>query len=93
MEHNQLHGSASMEDTTREVQFFFPVEQTVAVIKPSATDQRGICGRGVGGGGEQLDGDHLHWVLTIQGVVTHISPVEEAFVTGSQSLDHLSFLS
>jgi len=84
VEHNQLHGSASTEDTTREIPFFFPVEQTVAVIKPSAIDQKGMCVCGWEGGGEQLDGDHLQWVLTIQGVVTHILPVEEAFVTRSQ---------
>lgn len=38
--HNGLHGSTSSEDVTKEVQFFFPVEQTVAVIKPGIYDNK-----------------------------------------------------
>ena len=41
--HNTLHGSASVEEATKEVQFFFPVQQTVAVIKPTALDEKGTC--------------------------------------------------
>ncbi|XP_066544492.1 thioredoxin domain-containing protein 6 isoform X2 [Amia ocellicauda] len=33
---NQLHGSGSSEDAARELSFFFPQEQTLAVIKPDA---------------------------------------------------------
>ncbi|KAL3853950.1 hypothetical protein ACJMK2_013244 [Sinanodonta woodiana] len=33
---NQLHGSSSAADAEKELKFFFPVEQTVAVIKPDA---------------------------------------------------------
>ena len=38
---NQLHGSETVEDADRELQFFFPPEQTVAVIKPSALSEKG----------------------------------------------------
>nr|XP_061799470.1 thioredoxin domain-containing protein 6-like [Nerophis lumbriciformis] len=38
--HNQLHGSYSTEEASREISFFFPVQQTLAVIKPDAVDQR-----------------------------------------------------
>uniref|UniRef100_A0A674MCT2 Nucleoside diphosphate kinase B n=1 Tax=Takifugu rubripes TaxID=31033 RepID=A0A674MCT2_TAKRU len=33
---NQLHGSASQEEADREISFFFPQQQTLAVIKPDA---------------------------------------------------------
>ncbi|XP_051937428.1 thioredoxin domain-containing protein 6 [Hippocampus zosterae] len=36
---NQLHGSQSIEEASREISFFFPVQQTLAVIKPDAVDQ------------------------------------------------------
>ncbi|KAM9851198.1 thioredoxin domain-containing protein 6 [Aulostomus maculatus] len=36
---NQLHGSASDEDATREISFFFPTQQTLAVIKPDASQE------------------------------------------------------
>ena len=38
---NALHGSSSVEDATKEIQKFFPVENTVAVIKPSAMTEKG----------------------------------------------------
>ncbi|XP_077437101.1 thioredoxin domain-containing protein 6-like [Vanacampus margaritifer] len=36
---NQLHGSQSTEEASREISLFFPVQQTLAVIKPDAVDQ------------------------------------------------------
>ena len=45
--HNTLHGSSSVEEANKEVQYFFPVEQTVAVIKPTALTEKGEW-RGVG---------------------------------------------
>uniref|UniRef100_A0ACB8FTT9 Uncharacterized protein n=1 Tax=Sphaerodactylus townsendi TaxID=933632 RepID=A0ACB8FTT9_9SAUR len=33
---NQLHGSSTTNDAEKELEFFFPVEHTLAVIKPSA---------------------------------------------------------
>lgn len=33
---NQLHGSSTAEQAAMELEFFFPVENTLAVIKPSA---------------------------------------------------------
>ncbi|XP_070694621.1 thioredoxin domain-containing protein 6 [Pempheris klunzingeri] len=36
---NQLHGSASHEEAEREIDFFFPKQQTLAVIKPDATEE------------------------------------------------------
>lgn len=36
---NQLHGSASSEEAEREIEFFFPKEQTLAVIKPDAMEE------------------------------------------------------
>lgn len=38
---NQLHGSDTAEGAAQEINYFFPPEQTVAVIKPSAFDERG----------------------------------------------------
>ena len=38
---NALHGSASVEDATKEIQKFFPVENTMAVIKPNAMTEKG----------------------------------------------------
>lgn len=38
---NQLHGSDSAESAAQEINYFFPPEQTVAVIKPSAFSERG----------------------------------------------------
>ncbi|XP_054471652.1 thioredoxin domain-containing protein 6 [Anoplopoma fimbria] len=36
---NQLHGSESHEEAEREINFFFPKQHTLAVIKPDAMDQ------------------------------------------------------
>ncbi|XP_041807216.1 thioredoxin domain-containing protein 6 [Chelmon rostratus] len=36
---NQLHGSASHEEAEREISFFFPKKQTLAVIKPDAMEE------------------------------------------------------
>ncbi|XP_023154796.2 LOW QUALITY PROTEIN: thioredoxin domain-containing protein 6 [Amphiprion ocellaris] len=36
---NQLHGSASREDAEREINFFFPKQRTLAVMKPDATEE------------------------------------------------------
>ena len=38
---NQLHCSDSAESAAREINYFFPPEQTVAVIKPNAFTERG----------------------------------------------------
>lgn len=40
--HNPLHGSATQEEAEREIQYFFPKEKTLAVIKPSAIDEKGL---------------------------------------------------
>ncbi|XP_015666653.1 thioredoxin domain-containing protein 3 [Protobothrops mucrosquamatus] len=37
---NQLHGSANMNEATKELQFFFPVQNTMALIKPSAFEEK-----------------------------------------------------
>lgn len=39
---NQLHGSSSVEDATKEVEYFFPTEHTLGVIKPNALSEKGI---------------------------------------------------
>lgn len=39
---NQLHGSSSVEDATKEVEYFFPTEHTLGVIKPNALNEKGI---------------------------------------------------
>ncbi|XP_025759882.1 thioredoxin domain-containing protein 3 homolog isoform X5 [Oreochromis niloticus] len=36
---NQLHGSGSREEAEREISFFFPKQQTLAVIKPDAMEE------------------------------------------------------
>lgn len=36
---NQLHGSTSQEEAEREISFFFPQQQTLAVIKPDAMQE------------------------------------------------------
>ncbi|XP_061827488.1 thioredoxin domain-containing protein 6 [Nerophis lumbriciformis] len=36
---NQLHGSESVEEAYREITFFFPVQQTLAVIKPDTMEE------------------------------------------------------
>lgn len=38
---NQLHGSDSPKSAEKELNFFFPMEQTVAVIKPDAFGTKG----------------------------------------------------
>lgn len=41
---NPLHGSDSPEAAAKEIQQFFPVQSTVAVIKPEVEpDKRGNC--------------------------------------------------
>lgn len=41
---NPLHGSDSSETAEKEIQQFFPVQSTVAVIKPDIEpDKRGLC--------------------------------------------------
>lgn len=37
---NPLHGSASSEEVEKDMKFFFPVEHTLAVIKPSAMTEK-----------------------------------------------------
>ncbi|XP_051998027.1 thioredoxin domain-containing protein 6 isoform X3 [Xyrauchen texanus] len=39
---NQLHGSGSPEEAEREIRFFFPTEQTLAVIKPDTEHREEI---------------------------------------------------
>lgn len=39
---NMLHGSDSEETAKRELEFFFPMEQTVAMIKPDAYGTKGL---------------------------------------------------
>ncbi|CAI7994440.1 Thioredoxin domain-containing protein 3 homolog [Geodia barretti] len=38
--HNPLHGSATLEEAEKELQYFFPKEKTLAIIKPNAIDSR-----------------------------------------------------
>ena len=38
---NPLHGSSSREEVERDMKFFFPVEHTLAVIKPTAMSEKG----------------------------------------------------
>lgn len=38
---NQLHGSDSKDSAGRELELLFPVEQTLAAIKPDAFERRG----------------------------------------------------
>jgi len=38
---NQLHGAASEEHAEKEILYFFPVEQTFAIIKPDAYENKG----------------------------------------------------
>ena len=38
---NQLHGSSSVEDASKEVEYFFPKEHTLGVIKPNAISEKG----------------------------------------------------
>lgn len=54
---NQLHGSASSEEAEKEIGFFFPKEQTLAVIKPdTAEEHRGTVASHVRG----VYNDFLH---------------------------------
>ena len=39
---NMLHGSDTTQKAQEELEFFFPVQQTVAVIKPDAYENKGI---------------------------------------------------
>ena len=43
VEMNQIHGADTEEAAQKEIDFFFPVQQTVAVIKPEAYENRGWC--------------------------------------------------
>ncbi|XP_063777889.1 thioredoxin domain-containing protein 6 isoform X2 [Pseudophryne corroboree] len=36
---NQLHGSSTLDEAEKEIQFFFPVERTLAAIKPDALEE------------------------------------------------------
>ena len=38
---NMLHGSDSEEQAQKEIEYFFPMEQTIAVIKPDAYGTKG----------------------------------------------------
>ena len=38
---NQLHGSSSVDDASKEVEYFFPEEHTLGVIKPNAINEKG----------------------------------------------------
>jgi len=38
---NQLHGSDTDEQADKEILYFFPIEQTVALIKPDAYENKG----------------------------------------------------
>ena len=38
---NQLHGSDSEGGAKKDFEFFFPMQQTVAVVKPSAINEKG----------------------------------------------------
>lgn len=38
---NPLHGSSSKEEAEKDMKFFFPVERTLAVIKPTAMSEKG----------------------------------------------------
>ena len=40
VELNQIHGADTTENAEKEIGFFFPVQQTVAVIKPDAYENR-----------------------------------------------------
>ena len=42
VELNQLHGSANSEEASKELEYFFPVEKTLAVIKPGAINEKGV---------------------------------------------------
>ena len=39
--HNPLHASVTEEEAEKEIQYFFPKEKTLAVIKPNAINERG----------------------------------------------------
>ena len=39
---NPLHGSDTVESAEKELEFFFPMQQTVAVIKPDAYQTKGM---------------------------------------------------
>ena len=38
---NPLHGSDTKENAEKEIEYFFPMQQTVAVIKPDAYQTKG----------------------------------------------------
>ncbi|XP_075034690.1 thioredoxin domain-containing protein 6 [Mixophyes fleayi] len=39
---NQIHGSSSTDEAEKEIQFFFPVEHTLAAIKPDALEEHKV---------------------------------------------------
>ena len=41
IEINQLHGASSEAEVHKDMEFFFPQEQTLAVIKPNAMSHKG----------------------------------------------------
>ncbi|XP_071150632.1 uncharacterized protein [Mytilus edulis] len=64
---NSLHGSDSEDTAKKELDFFFPMEQTVAVIKPDAEGTKGPPG--------DLDEEKKRWLIV--GICLHsiISPL------------------
>ena len=46
--HNPLHGSSTPDEAEKEIEFFFPKEKTLAVIKPNAMEEKG-------------NDVHVHW--------------------------------
>ena len=40
---NMLHGSSTEEQAQKEIEYFFPMEQTVAVIKPDGYQTKSEC--------------------------------------------------
>ncbi len=40
---NPLHGSDSKDKAMEEINYFFPVEHTLSLIKPSHLSERGEC--------------------------------------------------
>ena len=39
--HNPLHASTTQDEAEKEIEFFFPKEKTLAVIKPNAMEEKG----------------------------------------------------
>jgi len=45
---NQLHGSDSEDHAEKEILYFFPIEQTVAIVKPDAYHDKGRLAARIG---------------------------------------------